>query len=151
MMQKESADAWRQCQWPVRERRLVVSVGVAMFAWFWALGLLLCTPRTAQTQQEVKNPFEGDAQAIQEGFRLFQGLCVPCHGPGARGDSGPNLTDDYWRWGNKDADLFATITAGRPGTQMGAFGERVTAIEIWKLIAYIRSQHQGKGRSEGGR
>jgi hypothetical protein len=29
---------------------------------------------------------------------------------------------------------------------MGAFGERVTAIEIWKLIAYIRSQYQGKAR-----
>ena len=146
MRRKESADAWRQCQWTVSKRWLILSVGFGMFAWLWALGPLRCTPRTVQAQEEVKNPVEGDAQAIHEGLILFQRLCVSCHGPGARGDSGPSLTDNYWRWGSKDADLFATITAGRPGTQMGAFGERVTAIEIWKLIAYIRSQHQGKGR-----
>jgi mono/diheme cytochrome c family protein len=146
MRQKESADAWRQCQRTVSTHWLVVGMGVALVAWLWALGLLLCTPRAVQAQEEVKNPFEGDAQAIQEGFLLFQGLCVPCHGPGARGDSGPNLTDNYWRWGSRDADLFATITAGRPNTPMGAFGGRITAPEIWKLIAYIRSQHQGKSR-----
>jgi mono/diheme cytochrome c family protein len=150
MIQKDSADTWRQCQWTASKRWLVVSVGVAMCAWLWALGLL-CTSRTVLAQEEVKNPFEGDAQAIQEGFTLFQGLCVRCHGPGARGYSGPDLTDDYWLWGSKDADLFVTISAGRPGTLMSAFGERVTAIEIWKLIAYIRSQYQGKGRSEGSR
>jgi hypothetical protein len=78
MIRKEPADAWCQRLWTVNTRSLVVSVGVAMFAWLWALGLLLCTPRTMQAQEEVKNPVEGDAQAIQEGFLLFQGLCVPC-------------------------------------------------------------------------
>ena len=151
MMQKESADDWRRHRWTVSGRWVVVMVGYGVFACLWALWPLQSTHGTVQAQEEVKNPFEGDAQSVQEGYLLFQRFCVSCHGPGARGDSGPNLTDDYWRWGDRDTDLFATITAGRPNTQMGAFGERVTAIEIWKLIAYIRSQYQGKRRPHQGR
>jgi cytochrome c(L) len=146
MMPKEAADNGRQRRWAGGGHWVVIIMGYGIAACLWILWPLLSTHGTAHAQEEVKNPFGNDPQAIQEGYILFQRLCVPCHGAGARGDSGPNLTDDYWRWGDRDTDLFATITAGRPNTQMGAFGGRVTAIEIWKLIAYIRSQYQGKGR-----
>jgi cytochrome c oxidase cbb3-type subunit III len=100
-------------------------------------------PVYAQEHPDVANPFEGDAAAIEEGRELFSRRCVFCHGTGAKGGKGPNLTSGKWKYGGRNADLFATILAGRPQTQMGGFAASMTPDEIWKVIAFIRSQYQG--------
>lgn len=102
--------------------------------------------QTASGQDEpggFTNPHERDPEALQEGKILYQRLCIFCHGAGGRGAKGPDLTDDFWRFGGRDGEVFASIAAGRPGTQMGAFAGRITSDEIWKIIAYLRSQYYG--------
>jgi mono/diheme cytochrome c family protein len=111
--------------------------------------LLAAAPAPAGAQaQDSPNPFEGNAQAIEEGRELASRKCVFCHGGGLRGAKGPDLTDDKWRWGGSNAALFAMIAGGRPGTQMGGFASSMTGEEIWKVIAYIRSQNRGGAGKE---
>ena len=40
--------------------------------------------------------------------------------------------------GDNDGDLFHTIRAGLPGTQMPPFA-RLTDNEVWQLVTYVRS------------
>jgi putative heme-binding domain-containing protein len=109
---------------------------------FWA-GFLFKSSNTLLIQAaEAKNPHEGNVDAVIEGKQLFSVYCVFCHGTGGRGVKGPNLTDEGWKWGGTDADVFQTISQGRPGTGMGAFltPEKLKEDQVWKVIAYIRSQ-----------
>ncbi len=87
----------------------------------------------------AKNPYMDNPAAAQEGRRLFLMYnCVGCHGGRAGGGMGPSLRDSAWTYGNTDADLFATITEGRPGG-MPTWGGKIPEDQIWKLIAYVRT------------
>ncbi len=93
--------------------------------------------------EDIKNPYEGDPQAIDEGRELFMERCSFCHGTLGRGAKGPCLTcGHYYYRGGTNAQLFATITAGIPGGQMGAFASSLTGDQIWKIIAFFRDQTQ---------
>jgi cytochrome c(L) len=100
-------------------------------------------PAYAQESSDVTNPFEGDPAAIEEGRELFSRRCSFCHGTGGSGAKGPDLTSGKWKYGGRNTDVFATIAAGRPLTQMGGFATSMTTDEIWKVIAFIRSQYRG--------
>lgn len=94
--------------------------------------------------EETKNPYTGNPEAIADGKRLFQRTgCFACHGPEAEGGIGPDLTDDVWVYQPTDATLFNAIQNGRSGTVMAAWRGQLTADEIWKIIAFIRSKYQG--------
>jgi hypothetical protein len=41
--------------------------------------------------------------------------------------------------------LFSTIVAGRPGTQMGAFGMTLSADDVWDIIAFLRDETKARG------
>jgi len=128
---------------PPKRALLVGMIALPLASTFWPFP---SGGQTALGQDEpagLINPFEGNPDAIEEGKVLYQRLCIFCHGAGGRGAKGPDLTDDFWRFGGRDGDVFASIAAGRPGTQMGAFAGRLTSDEIWKIIAYLRSQHYG--------
>lgn len=87
----------------------------------------------------VPNPYEGNAQAVQEGKDLFVKMnCAGCHGYGAKGAMGPNLTDRYWRYGGTPASVFKSIYEGRP-QGMPAWNPALPPDDIWKLVAYIES------------
>ena len=106
------------------------------------LGLLLSTPLAVQAQ-DFTNPLHGNPEAIEKGYKLFHRYCSICHGTRGKGAKGPNLQDEVWTWGGSDTDVFATIVAGRPGTPMGAFGARVPPMNIWSIIAYLRTEYKG--------
>jgi cytochrome c oxidase cbb3-type subunit III len=85
------------------------------------------------------NPYTNDPAAAREGRQLFLMYnCVGCHGGRAGGGMGPSLRDSAWTYGNSDADLFATITEGRPAG-MPTWGGKIPEDQIWKLIAYVRT------------
>lgn len=87
----------------------------------------------------VANPFEANAQAIQEGKALFGAMnCVYCHGPQASGLMGPSLEGPGWRYGGTPAEIYNSIHDGRP-KGMPAWGARLPPDQIWKIVAYIES------------
>jgi cytochrome c oxidase cbb3-type subunit 3 len=88
---------------------------------------------------EIANPQAGNPQAVAQGKQLFIAMnCAGCHGYGAKGGMGPNLTDTYWRYGGVPATIFKSIYEGRP-QGMPAWNPALPAEDIWKLVAYIES------------
>lgn len=123
-----------------------------LFALF-ALGLL--TGGAGEVQEgppasgDLVNPYEGNAEAIAGGKKLFMRMsCHGCHGGNARGGTGPDLTDDQWMRQPTDEMIFNTIRNGRPGTMMSPFKSDMSDEQIWYLVAYIRDLGR-KRKSEG--
>jgi cytochrome c oxidase cbb3-type subunit 3 len=84
------------------------------------------------------NPFAGDPQAAAEGRRLYTWMnCVGCHFDGG-GGMGPPLMDDEWIYGSEPAQIFDSIVNGRPAG-MPAFGDKLVAEEIWRIVAYVQT------------
>ena len=105
------------------------------------LALLLLGP--ARAEDELKNPFAGDAAAAAEGKRLFLKTgCYACHGHEAEGAVGPDLTDDEWIYKPTDSMIFNTIAKGRPGTIMAPFADQLTPDEIWKIVEFLRDKNR---------
>ena len=105
---------------------------------------------------DLKNPYEGNKQAIKEGRKLwFKYGCNGCHGGGGGGGMCPPVINDIWVYGNSDAVLHELIKLGsvelRKKYGLQRIGkERIVGDmppfsalsddEIWKLITYIRSR-----------
>jgi cytochrome c oxidase cbb3-type subunit 3 len=120
------------------------------------LALFALTGEAAETQQaapagaEPANPFEGNAEAIASGRKLYMRMsCHGCHGGNARGGTGPDLTDEQWLRQPTDEMIFNTIKNGRPGTMMSPFRSDMDDDQIWYLVAYIREL--GRVRKAEGR
>jgi putative heme-binding domain-containing protein len=113
-----------------------------------ALAIALAGPfLTALTAQDnkadtslQKNPFAGDAQAIEWGRVKFRMSCAGCHGLRATGGrSGPDLTRGTFAAGDQDSDLYGVIAKGVPGTEMPGFSDSLETDEVWRLVSYVRS------------
>lgn len=91
-------------------------------------------------EQTATNPYGSDSGAAKRGEQLFLGMnCSGCHGQDAKtGIFAPNLTNNYWRYGGSDADVFNSIYEGR-ARGMPAWGAVLSTNQIWELVAYIRS------------
>ena len=84
--------------------------------------------------------YEENAYNQAEGKRLFTYFnCKDCHGGAGGGGMGPPLRDAQWFYGYQPADIFTSISKGRPNGMPG-FGTKVPAYQIWQLVAYVRSQ-----------
>lgn len=77
-----------------------------------------------------------------QGKPLYEGICVACHGPAGKGNpllGAPDLTDDYWLYGNSTETLYKTITEGRHGVMpafrplLGETRARLAAAYVWSL------------------
>src|ERR687898_2723381 len=100
--------------------------------------LALCAATHGAAQDPpLKNPLEGDPDAIRAGMGLFRGRCADCHGIDARGVRAPDITQ-VWVSGRTDAGLLKTIREGVPGTEMPA-NPRVNDNEAWQILAYLRT------------
>ena len=101
------------------------------------------------------NPYRGDPAAIAEGEQVFASICSACHKPDGSGLVGPSLVDPYWKYGNDDASLFASVAEGRPGG-MPPWGAQLGSDKIWKSLAYMETLPQsdepgvGAPTGEGG-
>jgi cytochrome c oxidase cbb3-type subunit 3 len=95
--------------------------------------------RVAQVQSQLRNPYGVQTGAIEEGRFLYIRMnCAYCHGFDGTGGMGPDLTDNQWRYGSSDVDVFQTIYRGR-AQGMPAWGNVLTEDQIWKLVSYVRS------------
>lgn len=87
----------------------------------------------------VANPLTDDPNSIQEGKKLFTSMnCAGCHGYGAKGGMGPDLTDTAWRYSGTPIAIYKSIYEGRP-QGMPAWGNALPPQTIWLLVAYIQS------------
>lgn len=81
------------------------------------------------------NPFSSEAD-IQTGGALFQTHCSYCHGASGEGGRGADLTAGEYRRGGRDAELYASIRDGIPGSEMAPV--RATDDEVWKMVAFVK-------------
>jgi putative heme-binding domain-containing protein len=81
------------------------------------------------------NPFASDAD-IKEGAALFQTHCTYCHGANGEGGRGADLTAGIYKRGGKDAELYASIRYGIPGTEMAPV--RITDEQVWKVVGFVK-------------
>jgi mono/diheme cytochrome c family protein len=120
-------------------------------------GSMTAGDRVKATEKgKLKNPYTGDAKAIEEGKKLYlANSCNGCHGGGGGGGMCPPLTNQIWVYGSDDDTLFRLITQGskdlqaagykRKGSEnvvgpMPGYHEIITKEDdLWKIIAWIRS------------
>jgi alcohol dehydrogenase (cytochrome c) len=112
--------------------------GLAFFLMMASSMVASALAQRADMPDVQKNPFAGAPAAIAAGRALYQQTCQSCHGGEAQGDRGPALASGSFRHGGEDSDLFRTIRAGVPGTQMPAFS-LLPADNVWRIITYLRS------------
>jgi len=116
---------------------------------------LFDTPAAKEFLATGKNIYINNADAIAKGKKIF-GLysCTQCHGPEAKGQTGPGLVGPTFRY-PKDATnkgMFETIWHGTNGG-MGAKGiglmdltdpkNGITPDEVLKVQAWVRSMGTG--------
>jgi cytochrome c oxidase cbb3-type subunit 3 len=82
-----------------------------------------------------------DPKMVEAGKQIFQTTCVGCHGKHAEGmiGIGPQLNSDTFMAAAPDEFLIRTITNGRAGTTMIAWGEQLKKNQIYSVVAYLRS------------
>ena len=126
----------------------------ALVAYMQTLGAAIPRkPKPPMISMGDKNPLLGDAAALADGKKIFEMNCAACHGIDAKGDIGPDLTDNEWVYVQSpigDDTLFFLIADGTKKDQefegrkakggMPSWGEFFGKKKIWSLIAYIRSQ-----------
>src|SRR5687768_14953540 len=118
-----------------------------------AAWLALCCTAPIGASAEQRNPFEGDELAIRAGAQLFAARCALCHGPDAKGQLGPDLTQ-RWARGETDESAFLIVRNGVPGSSMPP--NAAPDNEIWAIVAHLRSisvmpQLQSTGDASRGR
>ncbi len=87
-----------------------------------------------------------DKVDLKVGANVFKAQCVVCHsenGKGRRDVGAPDLTDGIWLYGSDQKTIVEGIFHGRGGV-MPAWADRLDAITIKALAAYIHSLGGGK-------
>ena len=92
----------------------------------------------------LRNPYEGNAEAIATGARLYISYnCIDCHGSDGGGAMAPAFVDGRWHFGGSPAQVYESIFQGRPDG-MPAWGGVLDEHSIWRLVSYVRSLEKGK-------
>lgn len=113
----------------------------------------------ASTAAYVRSLSQGGARNdyfAAQGERLYESVCVACHGKDGKGDpkvGAPDLTDDYWLYGDSSEQIAASIANGRNGSMpahralLGETRARVVAAYVWSLSHGARAQNGRAGAS----
>jgi len=100
---------------------------------------------------DEKNPFAGDAKAVDAGKALFKKHCQRCHGPGGKGD-GPDADPDNQQdmdltvarraARNPDGVVFYKMWNGRAKPKMPAVKDDLTKDQAWQIVSYVQTLRQ---------
>lgn len=82
----------------------------------------------ALTDPSIRQP-----DAIAAGKDTYRSKCLVCHG--SAGARGPNLFATKL----SDEGFLEVVINGRKGTQMPAFGLRLSPDEVWQVHAFVKS------------
>jgi len=110
---------------------------------------------------KLANPYKDTQTDITtQGGQLFKSYsCSGCHGGGGGGGMCPPVINDVWVYGGDDDTLFRLVTLGSDALQkkgytrighenvvgpMPPFGGIIkNADDLWKILAWVRSQYNG--------
>jgi len=80
---------------------------------------------------------------VQDGRRVYEGLCAACHGPDGNLIAGIDFSRGVFRRTFSDDELAATIMAGIPNTPMPP-NPAMRRDEALRVVEYLRSMSQGR-------
>ncbi|MGO4503955.1 MULTISPECIES: cytochrome-c oxidase, cbb3-type subunit III [unclassified Dyella] len=90
----------------------------------------------------LSKPTQARDEASERGEKLFQTICVACHGPQGKGNQivgAPDLSDSYWLYGSSKASLHKALNEGRQGVMpawkpvLGDTRTRLVGAYVWTL------------------
>jgi putative heme-binding domain-containing protein len=80
---------------------------------------------------------------VQDGRRVYEGLCAACHGPDGNLIAGIDFSRGVFRRVFSDDELAATIMAGIPNTPMPP-NPTMRQDEALRVVEYLRSMSEGR-------
>jgi putative heme-binding domain-containing protein len=109
------------------------------------LALLIAGSLFAQSSQPVKNPRDGNPEAIRAGSGAYRSRCAACHGSDARGTAAGSDLTELWSGGGTDQAIFQSIRRGIPNTvKVHSFGPDD---DVWSMMAYLRTLDTGRAQA----
>jgi mono/diheme cytochrome c family protein len=94
---------------------------------------------------KIKNPIATTPESLAAGKRLYQRLCIRCHGAGGKGDGEAavgaepaDLVSGKWTFGSTDGEIYAAIREGT-SKDMEGYAERISETDTWNVVNYVRS------------
>jgi mono/diheme cytochrome c family protein len=90
-------------------------------------------PAGAQENEEaLTNPYLGEAEAIEEGERIFRSRCTGCHWS-------PLRAPVLFQTELSDETFLETVIGGRQGNRgnMPPFGYVLSPDDVWKVHAFV--------------
>jgi cytochrome c oxidase cbb3-type subunit 3 len=109
---------------------------------------------TIVVDESTLTTLAADSTALDRGRQLFSQNCIGCHLEDGRGQTGPNLTDEYQIHGMTRLDLYNTIRDGVPAKGMISWGATMQPKDMAAVAAFVSTLRgkniPGKG-PEGGK
>ncbi len=122
---------------------------------FAAGGAALTQEARNQIAAALMNPLAATPASIAAGKAAYDANCAACHGNRAQGavragivisiiqeqggKQAPDLTDGTWDHGSTDGEIYTVTKRGVPPTMMAGWEGRVSDIEIWSIVNYLRA------------
>ncbi len=108
--------------------------------------------KAPEEAKRLKNPLAFSEEVLKKGEKIFQSLCVSCHGQDGKGDSNmlktlnpppADLTSSQVQQ-QPDGAIFWKISEGRG--MMASYKNMLSEEERWTLVHYIRHLAQPKNK-----
>jgi len=110
-------------------------------------GSLILPKEERELAAKQPNPVKTSEASVTVGKERFQTLCLPCHGPEAKGGvtgpvaakfiPTPDLTNAELQKARTDGYWHSYIMVG--GAVMPAYGEALSSREAWSIVNYLRT------------
>ena len=110
---------------------------LAISTFLFAARIIAQHPDGKDPEGKLKNPFDGQPEAIEAGRQLYMNSCSGCHGPNAEGGRGPRIAQNGEIRGANDQRLFTSIKNGVRGSDMPPSTHPDE--KIWQLVSFVKS------------
>jgi mono/diheme cytochrome c family protein len=135
-------------------RALCGTILVAVTAITIGIGLSAQNVKSPEAAK-LRNPIPSTPESLAAGKKAYDTNCAACHGNTAQGAvkagisisiiaeqggrQAPDLTDDEWDHGSTDGEIYTVIKRGVPPTMMAGWDGRISEIEVWSIVNYLRA------------
>ena len=103
----------------------------------------------AMNVDETNVTLLSDPEAVGSGKQIFEVNCTACHKDGS-GDIGPNLTDNFWLYGNDIKDVFGTVKNGAPNG-MPEHASKLNPVQLQQVASFVLSLKYKPGKKPEGK